>query len=143
MIGWLEYGYVIVSRPDEDLCPSLPDEIASRIEMSPRDQWLVMSETDAMLIVLDGEKGLSLTGHPHRFGFDGNRPDFDDWMSAHHPDIAYRWLDQWVVAFADRAAQASFNDDLGKRVLRALHLPRTVSPTVNRAVAAASASAGL
>lgn len=143
MIGWLEYGYIIVSRPDEDLCLSLPDEIASRIEMSPRDQWLVMSENDALVIVMDDAKGVTVTPHPNRFGFDGNRPDFDDWMAEHHPEIAYRWLDQWVVAFADRAAQTSFNDDLGERVLRAIHLPRTASPTVKGTVAAPSFSAGL
>jgi len=127
MNGWLEYGYLILSRPEECPFPSLPNQIVSRIEMSPRDQWLIMSAANAMLIVLNDAKGLLLTDHPNRFGFDGNRPDFDDWMAAHHPKIAYRWLDQWVIAFADRAAQLSFNDDLGERVLRAMHLPRTVS----------------
>jgi hypothetical protein len=126
MTGWLEYGYLIVSRPDEHPCPSLPSQITRRIEMSPRSQWLIMSGADAMLIVLNGATGLLLTDHPNRYGFNGNRPDFDDWMSAHHPEIAYRWLDQWVVAFADRAAQLSFNDDLGERVLRSMHLPRSV-----------------
>jgi len=51
-----------------------------------------------------------------------------------HPKIAYRWLDQYVVAFADRAAQLSFNHDLGQRVLRAIHLPR-MAQTVGETVA--------
>lgn len=125
MIGWLEYDYLVTSRPDECPCPSLPRPIMSRIEMSPRGQWIVMAEADALLIVMNDAQGLRPTNHPDRFGFEGNRPDLDDWMSIQHPDIAYAWLDQYVVAFADRAAQLSFNDDLGQRVLRAKHLPRT------------------
>lgn len=126
MTGWFEYEYLIASRPDECTCPSLARQIRSRIEMKPRGQWIVMAQADALLIVMDDAKGLLLTNHPDRFGFDGNRPDFDTWMAIHHPNVAYRWLDQALVAFADRAAQLSFNDDLGQRVLRAKPLPRPV-----------------
>lgn len=125
MTGWLEYDYLIASQPDEYPCPSLTGPIMSRIEMSPRGQWLSMAEADALLIVMDGAKGLVMTSHRDLFRFVGNRPDFDDWMAAHHPEIDHEWIDQYVVAFADRAAQLSFNDDLGERVLRAAHLART------------------
>ncbi len=135
MTGWLEYEYLIASQHDECPCPSLARQITSRIEMSPRGQWIVMAQANAMLIVLNDAKGLRPTDHPDRFGFDGDRPDFDHWMSIHHPNVAFEWVDQYVVAFADRAAQLSFNDDLGERVLRAKHLPRTV-PTAKGTVAA-------
>ena len=125
MTGWLEYDYLIASQPDERLCPSLTRQIMSRIEMKPRGQWLNMAEADAVLIVMDGARGLVPTRHSDVFDFVGNRPDFDDWMSIHHPEIDYEWVDQFLVAFADRAAQLSFNDDLGERVLRSAHLART------------------
>lgn len=130
MIDWLEYDYLIVTQPNECPCPSLARQITSRIEMKPRGQWIIMGAADALLIVMDDAKGLLLTNHPDRFGFDGNRPDFDAWMAIHHPNVAYRWLDQALVAFADRAAQLSFNDDLRQRVLRAKHLPRTVPAVI-------------
>ena len=126
MNDWLEYDYLIVSQPTECIFGLLGDTIMSRVEMSPRGQWIVMAQADAILIVMNDAKGLRLTNHRDRFGFHGNRPDFDDWMSIHHPKIAYRWLDQCAVAFADRAVQLSFEHDLGQRVLRARHLPRTV-----------------
>lgn len=126
MNGWLEYDYIIASQPDECACPSLNRQITRRIEMKPRGQWISMAEADALLIVMDGAKGLRLTGNSDLFAFNGNRPDFDDWMMKHHPEIDYEWIDQYAVAFADRAAQLSFNDDLGVRVLRSRHLPRTV-----------------
>lgn len=127
MTGWLEYDYLIASQPDESACPSLNRRITCRIEMKPRGQWISMAEADALLIVMDGAKGLGLTSNRDLFHFQGNRPDFDDWMAGRHPHIDYEWIDQWLVAFADRAAQLSLNDDLGERVLRARHLPRTVS----------------
>lgn len=125
MNGWLEYDYLIASQPDECACPSLNRQITCRIEMKPRGQWISMAEADALLIVMDDAKGLDLTNNRDLFHFDGNRPDFDGWMATHHPDIDYEWIDQYAVAFADRAAQLSFNDDLGERVMRAKHLPRT------------------
>jgi hypothetical protein len=85
-----------------------------------------MGAADALLIVMDDVKGLRLTNHPNRFDFDGNRPNFDNWMAIHHPNIGYRWIDQHLIGFASRAVQQSFNDDLGERVLRAHHLPRPV-----------------
>ncbi|WP_374379436.1 hypothetical protein [Dongia sp.] len=126
MNHWLEYDYLIVSQPDECVFDLLGAAIMSRVQMSPRSQWIVMAQADAMLVVLNDAKGLRLTDHPDRYGFDGNRPDFDDWMTVHFPKIAYRWLDQCVVAIADRAAQLSFDRDLGQRVLRAKHIPHTV-----------------
>jgi hypothetical protein len=126
MSGWLEYDYLIASQPTETEFPRLNEQIMSRIEMSPRAQRLVITDADAVLIVLDDVKGLLPTAQPDLFNFHGNRPDFDDWMSEHHPDIGYGWIDQWVIAFADRAAQLSFDDDLAERVLRAVHLPHTV-----------------
>jgi hypothetical protein len=135
MTGWLEYDYLIVSLPTECIFDLLDNAITSRVEMSPRGQWIVMAQADAILIVMNDAKGLRLTGHPDRFRLDGNRPDFDDWMSIHHPKIAYRWLDQCAVAFADRAAQLSFDHDLGQRVLRARHLPRTVQTVTGTVVA--------
>jgi hypothetical protein len=126
MTGWLEYDYLIASQPNECACPSLNRQITCRIEMKPRGQWLNIAEADALLIVMDGAKGLGLTSHSDLFSFVGNRPNFDGWMSANHPQIDYEWIDQYAAAFADRAAQLSLNDDLGQRVLRAKHLPRTV-----------------
>ena len=94
--------------------------------MKPRGQWISMAEADALLIVMDGATGLGLTNNRDLFHFTGNRPNFDDWMAARHPEIDYEWIDQWLVAFADRAAQLSFDDNLDVRVLRSRHLPRTV-----------------
>lgn len=125
MNGWLEYDYLIASQPDECACSSLNRQITCRIEMAPRGQWISMAEADALLIVMDDAKGLGLTSHGDLFHFEDNRPDFDDWMTTHHPEIDYEWIDRYAVAFADRAAQLSFNDDLGERVLRARHVPRT------------------
>ncbi|MBS0489189.1 MAG: hypothetical protein JSR35_04265, partial [Proteobacteria bacterium] len=62
------------------------------------------------------------TGNPDLFEFTGNRPTFDDWMAARHPLIAYGWLDQFAVSFADPACRQSFDNDLGQRVLRSAHL---------------------
>jgi hypothetical protein len=126
MRGWLEYDYLIASQPDQCAFPSLNIEISSRIEMLPRSQRLVISDADAVLIVLDDMKGLLPTDQSDLFDFNGNRPSLDRWMSEHHPAISYGWIDQWLVAFADRAAQLSFDDDLGQRVLRSVHLPQTV-----------------
>lgn len=135
MSGWLEYEYLIVTSPEECTFDLLDTAIASRVEMRHRNQWIVMAQADAILIVMHDAKGLRLTRHRDRFGFHGDRPGFDGWMSIHHPKIAYRWLDQYAVAFANRAAQLSFDHDLGQRVLRARHLPRTVQ-TVKQTVLA-------
>ncbi len=126
MITWLEYDYLIATQPDQSEFPTLNDQIMCRIEMSPRYWRIGITDADAMLIVLDDVKGLRSTDQPNLFEFDGNRPAFDKWMADRHPDIAYCWIDQYVVAFADRAAQLSFDDDLGERVLRSVHLPRTM-----------------
>jgi hypothetical protein len=126
MKGWLEYDYLITSKPHESEFPDLHADIASRIEMAPRCWRLSMTDADAVLIVLDDMKGLIPTGQADLFEFDGNRPDFDGWMTEHHPQIDYCWIDQFCVAFHDRAAQLSFNDDLAERVIRSVHLPRTV-----------------
>jgi len=126
MNGWLEYDYIIASQPDECACPPLNRRITCRIEMKPRGQWISMAEADALLIVMDGATGLALTTNNDLFHFTGNRPNFDGWMAQRHPHIDYEWIDQYAVAFADRAAQLSFDDDLGVRVLRSRHLPRTV-----------------
>jgi hypothetical protein len=123
MNGWLEYDYLIASQPAESACPSLNRRITCRIEMKPRGQWISMAEADALLIVMDGATGLALTTNNDLFHFNGNRPNFDDWMKKRHPHIDYEWIDQHAVAFADRAAQLSFDDDLGVRVLRSRHLP--------------------
>ena len=125
MIGWLAYDYIIATRPDECEFPALNSQIMSRIEMAPCRWWIGITAADAMLSVMDDVKGLGLTDQPDLFEFEGDRPDFDDWMAEHHPEIGYCWIDQYVVAFADRAAQQSFDDDLGQRVLRAAHLPQT------------------
>jgi len=125
MTGWLEYDYLIASQPDERPCPSLARQTMDRIEMAPRGQWLNMAEADALLIVMDGATGLVMTRQSDLFDFVGNRPNFDGWMSIQHPEIDYEWIDQFLVAFADRAAQLSFNDDLGQRILRSTHLART------------------
>jgi hypothetical protein len=124
MNGWLEYDYLIASQPYDCACPSLDSRITCRIEMKPRGQWISIAESDALLIAMDDAKGLRLTSNRDLFHFEGNRPDLDDWMSGRHPEIHYEWIDQYAVAFADHAAQLSFNDDLGMRVLRARHLPR-------------------
>jgi len=126
MNGWRDFDYLIASAPDE--CPfgMIASASPSRIEMSPRGQWLFMAEADALLIVMDDVQGLSLTGSADLFEFTGNRPNFDDRMAARHSDIAYCWVDQFAVGFADRGAQLSFDDDLGERVLRFAHLSRTV-----------------
>ena len=128
MNHWLEYDYFIATLPDQCELPALNDRIMSRIEMSPRRWWIGITDADATLIALDDMTGLRSTTKPDLFEFDGNRPHFDGWMAAHHPDIGYCWLDQYVVAFADRAAQLSFNDDLGERILRCAYLPRAVEP---------------
>lgn len=135
MNGWLEYDYLIVSQPDECVFDLLSETITSKTEMSARGQWIVMAQADAMLIVLNDAKGLRLTDHPDRYGFDGNRTDFDDRMAKHHPNIAYRWLDQFLVAFADRATQLSFEHDVGQRVLRSNHLPRTAKTVTGTVLA--------
>ncbi len=124
-IQWRDFDYLIASAPGE--CPlDIGDTtIMNRVEMSPRDRWLVISEADALLIVMDGAQGLKPTGSPDLFEFTGNRPNFDDWMAADHPDIAYGWLDQFAVGFADNASRQSFDDDLGQRILRSAHLRRT------------------
>lgn len=124
MTRWLEYDYLIVSQPREYEFPALTSGIMGRIEMSPRGQWFMAAEADAMIIVLKNGKGLSSTRHPDCFAFDGSRPTFEAWISRHHPQAAYAWLDQYVIAFADRAAQLSFNGALGWRVLRSAHMPR-------------------
>jgi hypothetical protein len=121
-----DFDYLIVSAPDE--CPfDLGASVSpTGIEMSPRGQWLMMDGNDALLIVMDGAQGLKPTGSADLFEFTGNRPSFDDWMAADHPDIAYGWLDQFAVGFPDHASRQSFDNDLGQRVLRSSHLRRTV-----------------
>lgn len=116
-----DFEYLIASAPDE--CPSDSAADPMLIEMSPRGQWLMMADADALLIAMDDAQGLKPTAGADLFEFTGNRPNFDDWMAAHHPDISYVWLDQFAVGFADRATQLSFDNDLGKRVLRSAHLP--------------------
>lgn len=118
MSGWLEYDYLIISRPTQHPLPAMRSEIVRRIELAPRSQWLAIAEADAMLVILADGKGLGSTGHPDCFGFDGSRPAFDTWMSRRLPNVSYCWLDQYVAAFADRAAQESFNAAMGKRLLR-------------------------
>ena len=125
MIGWLAYDYIIATQPHQREFPDLNRQIRDRIEMSPRDWWIGITDADAMVVALDGMTGLGLTNEPDLFDFVGNRPDFDDWMAAHHPEIGYCWIDQYAAAFADRAAQEAFNDGLGPRVLRSAHLPQT------------------
>lgn len=121
-----DFDYLIASAPDE--CPFDLGAVVNptRIEMSPRGQWLMITGNDALLIVMDGAQGLNQTGNPDLFEFTGNRPTFDDWMAARHPLIAYGWLDQFAVSFADPACRQSFDNDLGQRVLRSSHLRRTV-----------------
>lgn len=125
-IQWRHFDYLIASAPGE--CPlDIGDTtIMNRVEMSPRDQWLVISEADALLIVMDDAQGLKPTSQADVFEFSGNRLNFDNWMAAQHPSIAYEWLDRFIVAFADRGAQASFDNDLAQRGLRADHLACTV-----------------
>jgi hypothetical protein len=127
MNGWRDFHYLITSAPHE--CPfDIGDStILSRIEMCPRGQWLLMNDADALLIVMDDARGLKPTGSANLFEFTGSRPNLDQWMSAQHPDIGYIWLDQFVVAFADRAAQLSFDHDLGERLLWSARLPRLLS----------------
>ncbi len=122
MTGWLEYDYVIASEPSQYEFPSLNGLIMSRIEMRPHHCLLHISPADACLIVLDDAQRPQCTADDHLYRLDGNRPDFDDWMAEHHPQIAYHWLDQWVVAFSDRAAQLSFDHDLGQRIVRSVYL---------------------
>jgi hypothetical protein len=124
--GWRDFDYLIASAPDD--CLFDITDGAYRIEMSPRGQWLLMDGNDALLIVMDDAKGLKLTASADLFEFTGDRLEFDEWMAAHHPGIGYRWLDQFAVGFADRAALQSFNDDLGERVLRAAPLPQAALP---------------
>lgn len=124
MSGWHDFDYLITSAPHE--CPfDIDDGAMGRVEMSPRGQWLLMHDVDALFIVMDDAQGLKPTNSADLFEFTGNRPNFDDWMAARHPDLDYIWLDQFAVGFVDPAAQLSFNDDLGERVLRAIHFPRT------------------
>jgi len=127
MNRWLEYEYVVATQSNQCEFPALNDLIMRRIEMSPRRWWIGIADADAILITLDDMAGLRSTDTPDLFEFDGNRPYFDRRMAKHHPHIGYCWLDQYVIAFADRAAQLSFNDDLGEeRVLRCAYLPRAV-----------------
>ncbi|OHB29776.1 MAG: hypothetical protein A2790_07720 [Phenylobacterium sp. RIFCSPHIGHO2_01_FULL_69_31] len=124
MTGWQNFDYVITSAPNQCPFEIANSGIVSRVEMSPRTQWIAMADADALLIVLNDAQGLEPSEHHNVFLFTDNRPNFDGWMAAHHRGISYVWLDQFVVAFADRAARLSFNDDLGERVLRAAPLPR-------------------
>jgi hypothetical protein len=117
------FDYLIASAPGE--CPfdmSAADRM--HIVMSPCGLWLLMADADAFLIVMDDAQGLAAIGHADLFEFTGNRPNFDDWMAAQHPDISYGWVDQFAMGFADQAARLSFNDDFGERVLRAAPFPR-------------------
>jgi len=122
MTGWLEYDYVIVSSPGRNEFPALTENIMSRIEMRPCRWLLHISPADACMIVCDDLKGLSRMVDDEFYEFEGNRPNFDNWMVTNHPEVAYSWLDQWVIAFADRAAQLSFNDGLGERIARSVYL---------------------
>jgi hypothetical protein len=124
MNDWLDYDYLIETQPGESEFPALNDEIMCRIEMSPRHFFIAITDNDALLIKMDDAVGLRMTKHSDLFEFDGNRLNFDDWMAKDHPDIGYCWVDQYVIGFADRAAQLAFNNDLGDRVLRSVHLPR-------------------
>lgn len=124
MSGWLQYEYVIATQPDQSEFPALNDNIMSRIQMTACGSRLGMSDADALIVVMDDPQRLRSTGYDDVFGFDGDRLDFNIWMAERHPDIGYCWIDQWVVAFADRAAQLSFDHDFGERVLRSVHLPR-------------------
>ncbi|HEX8056563.1 MAG TPA: hypothetical protein VF481_07875 [Novosphingobium sp.] len=121
-----DFDYLITSAPGE--CPFDIGAVVNptRIEMSPRGQWLMITGKDALLIVMDDAPGLNQTGNPDLFEFTGNRPNFDNWMAARHPLITYGWLDQFALGFADHASRQSFDDDLGQRVLRSAHLRRTV-----------------
>jgi hypothetical protein len=129
MTRWRDFEYLVFSAPYECAFDLRDPSILLRTDLSPRHDWIVMANADALLIVMDDAEGLLPNGD-HVFQFDGDRFHFDQWMSAHHSDVPYLWVDQLVVAFPDRAAQQSFDDDLGERLLRSTHLPRTVCSTV-------------
>lgn len=127
MSGWRDFDYLITSAPHE--CPfDIDDGAMGRVEMSPRGQWLLMHDMDALLIVMDDAQGLKPTSSADLFEFTGNRSNFDEWMAAQHPGLDYIWLDQFAIGFADPAAQISLNVDLGVRVLRCAYLARVISP---------------
>jgi hypothetical protein len=125
-MNWLEYDYLIASAPTQCAEDALDPAIQTRVEMTARSFCIDISDSDALLLVMADVKGLSTTDQPGRFEFKGDRLDFEVSMAEDHPSIPYRWIDGYLVAFADRCAQLSFDDDLGGRVLRCVHLPRTV-----------------
>lgn len=123
-MNWLAYDYLIASAPNECAEDTLCPAIQTRTEMTACRFFIDLSDADALLLVMDDVKGLSATDQSGRFEFDGNRFKFEVSMAKRHPDIGYRWVDQYVVAFADRAAQLSFDNDLGGRLVRCIHIPR-------------------
>jgi hypothetical protein len=125
-VNWLEYDYLIASTPTQCAEDALCSAIQMRTATTAQRFFIDLSDADALLLILDAVKNVTATDLSGRFEFDGSRLDFEVLMANDHPNIVYRWVDQYVVAFADRAAQLSFDDDLGGRVLRCVHLPRAV-----------------
>jgi hypothetical protein len=119
---WRHFHYLIDSAPNEDPF-DLHNVRASRIEMSPRGAWIIMADADACMIVVGGAQGMVMTTQANGYGFQGNRPNFDNWMARNFPEVAYRWLDEFVISFADQPTRQAFNAELGARVVRHTHLP--------------------
>jgi hypothetical protein len=116
-MAWANFHYLIASAPDEDPF-DLHNVRPARIEMSPRGEWIIMAEVDACMIVVGGAHGLAMTNQANRFSLQGSRPNFDHWMTCIFPQVAYRWLDEFVVSFADDHTRQAFNTELGGRVVR-------------------------
>jgi hypothetical protein len=113
---WRDFHYLIASAPEEDPF-DLHNVRPARIEMSPRGEWIIMADVDACVAVLGGAQGLAMTNQANRFSFQGNRPNFDGWMASYYPEVAYRWLDEFVISFADNHTRQAFETELGNRVI--------------------------
>ena len=109
MNNWLEYDYLIKCDPNIDIFEGLNSNIFNRVEMSPRAVYKISAEENYVPL-----------------NFDGDRLAHDTEMTKLNLTKSYFWVDQYVIAFADRAAQLTFDEGLGDQLLRCVHLPRTV-----------------
>jgi hypothetical protein len=125
MTGWQTYDYLIASDAHACVYSDLSAVLTTRTIMEPRRLFIVITDTDAVWLRLNGVEGLRATTLSGLYDFDGgNQPDFDDLMAKHHPEIDYIWIDQFCVAVADETAKRTLDHSLGSRVIRAA--PMTV-----------------
>jgi len=126
MSGWLDFMYVIKSAPNDCAFEAVgEDAMSDRTIIAPRGLWVAINDSDAMIVAMD-VGGFHAAGEDGLYEFTGDRPELDEWVAKHYPQISYFWIDRCCVGFTDATAKTSFEAQLGKRVIAATPVSNSI-----------------